>query len=163
LMVTEGEAGDEWLKVQLPMRPNGREGWIPAEDYVVTHTRHRAEVDLASATVKVYEGLDLIAETSTAIGTPRTPTPIGTFFIAAKRRNPPAEAYLGTHAIVLSGFSEALSSFSGGLPVIAIHGTNYPDSVLGKAVSNGCLRVPNSVVQFIAETVPIGAPVHISG
>ena len=161
LMVTEGEIGDDWLKVQLPMRPNGREGWIDTNDYIITDTTIRAEVDLSDTSVKVFDGPDLIAESQAAIGTARTPTPLGTFFIAAKRENPPEESFLGTHAVVLSGFSEALETFSGGLPVIAIHGTNNPDGELGHSVSNGCVRVPNDVVQFLAQTVPIGAPVLV--
>ena len=161
LMITEGEIGDEWFKVQLPMRPNGREGWISVDDYIITSTTIRAEVDLSSTLVQVFDGDELIAESQAAVGTSRTPTPLGTFFVAAIRENPPAESYLGTHAVVLSGFSEALQTFSGGLPVIAIHGTNNPGRDLGHEVSNGCVRVPNDVVQFLAAHVPIGAPVII--
>lgn len=163
LSVLEGAVDDDWLKVLLPVRPNGQVGWIPADDYLVTSTRVRAEVDLASRKVTVFDGPDIIVESAAAIGTARTPTPLGTFFIAAKRVNPPAERFLGTHALVLSGFSETLETFSGGLPVIAIHGSNYPNSVLGRAVSNGCVRVPNDIIQFMDRHVPLGAPVHISG
>ncbi len=162
LMVTEGSRGDDWVKVQLPVRPNGQEAWIPAADYRIRSTVVRAEVDLSSTSVRVFEDDQLIAETQAAIGSEETPTPLGTFFVAAKRRNPPAESYLGTWALVLSGYSEALPSFSGGLPVIAIHGTNEPDRVLGKAVSNGCVRVPNEVIQFLAKNVPLGAPVTVT-
>ena len=163
LMVTEGERGDDWLKIQIPMRPNGREGWIPVEDYTITSTRTWARVDLPTTSVKVYEGSELIAETQAAIGTGSTPTPLGTFYVTSKRLNPPEEWFLGTYAIVLSGFSEALETFSGGLPVIAIHGTHDPDRELGRAVSHGCVRVPDDVIQFIAEHVPLGAPIHITG
>jgi lipoprotein-anchoring transpeptidase ErfK/SrfK len=162
LMVTEGEIGDDWLKVQLPIRPNGQEAWVPAIDYVFAQTRIRAEVDLTNTSVKIFDGDKLLTESQAAIGTSRTPTPFGTFFVAAKRRNPPAEAHLGTWAIVLSGYSEVLETFSGGLPVIAIHGSNNPSRVIGRAISNGCVRVPNDVVQFIADNVPLGAPVHVS-
>lgn len=163
LMVLEGDRDDEWIKVQLPIRPNGSTGWVPASDYVFSSTTARAEVDLASTSVKIFNRDELIAESQAAIGNWRTPTPLGTFFVAAKRRNPPEEAYLGTWAVVLSGYSETLETFSGGLPVIAIHGSNNPDRVLGRAISNGCVRVPNDVIQFITEHLPLGAPVHISG
>jgi lipoprotein-anchoring transpeptidase ErfK/SrfK len=162
LMVTEGDLGDDWVKVQLPIRPNETEAWIPASDYVLSESRIRAEVELSSTTVRVYDGDELIAESQAAIGTEKTPTPVGTFFVAAKRLNPPEESYLGTWAVVLSSYSEVLPSFSGGLPVIAIHGTNNPDAELGQAISNGCVRVPEEVIQFIAEHVPLGAPVEIS-
>lgn len=162
LMITEGSRSDDWVKVQLPVRPNGQEAWIPTVDYTIGSTLIRAEVDLSSTSVRVYDDNVLIAQSQAAIGTEKTPTPLGTFFVAAIRRNPPAEAYLGTWALVLSSFSETLPTFSGGLPVIAIHGSNQPERVLGKAISNGCVRVPNEVIQFLAKNVPLGAPVVVT-
>ena len=161
LMVTEGQPGDEWIQVQLPIRPNGQVGWIPAEDYTLTETRVRAEVNLSETHVAVYDGETLIAETQAVIGSPATPTPLGTFYVTAVRKNSPSESFLGPYALALSAFSEVHETFSGGLPVIAIHGTTRPDQV-GDARSNGCIRIPNEVITFLAENVPIGAPVIIS-
>jgi len=161
LMVTEGQPGDAWLKVQLPVRPNGQEAWVDGSLYDISSTRIRAEVTLGETHVAVYDGEELIAETEAVIGADSTPTPLGTFFVAAKRENPPEESFLGPWALVLSGFSEAHETFAGGLPVIAIHGTSRPDQV-GQARSNGCVRVPNDVIEFLAEHVPLGAPVHVS-
>ena len=161
LMVTDGQPGDDWLRVQLPIRPNGQEAWIDASDYDVGQTRVRAVVTLSEHHVAVYDGDELIAETEAVIGAESTPTPLGTFYVAAKRRNPEAEYYVGPWALVLSGFSEALETFSGGLPVIAIHGTHRPEQV-GQSRSNGCIRVPNDVIEFLAETVPVGAPVVVN-
>jgi len=162
LMVTEGSLEDEWVKVQLPVRPNGQEAWIPTADYSIGQTNIRAEVTLSETSVRVFDGDQLIAESQAAIGTEKSPTPLGTFYVAAKRLNPPEESYLGEWSLVLSAYSETLLSFSGGLPVIAIHGTNNPDAELGQAISNGCVRVPNEVLQFLANHVPLGAPVIVS-
>lgn len=162
LMITQGSETDDWVEVQLPVKPNGQTGWIDTADYFIHETFIRAEVDLSDTSVKIFDRDELISESLAAIGTDVTPTPLGTFYVAAKRRNPPAESYLGDWALVLSAFSETLESFSGGLPVIAIHGSNNPEQVLGRAISNGCVRVPNDVIQFLAQHVPIGAPVHIS-
>ena len=162
LMVTEGDIGDEWVKVQLPIRPNGTEGWIPTEHYALGETFMRSEVILGSTSVRVFDGDRLITETQAAIGTDATPTPVGTFYVASKRRNPPEEQHLGEWSIVLSSFSEVLDTFSDGLPVIAIHGTHHPDDELGQGISNGCVRVTNDVMQLLAEHLPLGAPVIIS-
>jgi lipoprotein-anchoring transpeptidase ErfK/SrfK len=43
---------------------------------------------------------------------------------------------------------------------IAIHGTNNPDSI-GKAASNGCLRLPNRQLIRLFEQTPAGTPVVI--
>ena len=162
LMVIEGDIGDDWVKVQLPIRPNGLEGWIPTEHYALGETFMRSEVDLAATAVRVFDGERLIAETQAAIGTESTPTPLGTFYVAAKRRNPPEEQHLGEWSVVLSSFSEVLDTFSGGLPVIAIHGTHFPDAEIGHAISNGCVRVPNEIMQLLAERLPLGAPVVVT-
>ncbi len=161
LMVTEGQPGDDWVQVQLPIRPNGQTGWVQSELYEISETRVRAEVNLSQHQVTVYDGEEIIAETSAVIGSPATPTPLGTFYITAKRRNPENEYFLGPWALALSAFSEVHETFGGGLPVIAIHGTHRPEQV-GQARSNGCVRVPNEVVTFLAENVPLGAPVTVS-
>ena len=161
LMITDGQPGDDWVEVQLPVRPNGSTGWIDASLYDISATRIRAEVNLGERRVTVYDGEDVVAETEAVIGKQRTPTPLGTFSIAAKRRNPPSESYLGPWALALSAYSEALDTFNGGVPVIAIHGTTKPEQV-GEALSNGCIRIPNDVINFLAENVPLGAPVTIS-
>ena len=59
-----------------------------------------------------------------------------------------------------SGYSEALESFGGGPPQIALHGTNHPE-LIGGDVSNGCVRVPNDMITQVYETVPLGTPVSI--
>lgn len=163
LRVTDGSIGDEWVKVELPVRPNGQEGWIPTSDYELSTTTIHAEVNLSNTSVQVFDDGVLIAETQAAIGAPSTPTPLGTFFVTAVRVNPPSESFLGTHTLALSAFSEAHETFAGGLPVIAIHGTNSPQGQLGRQISNGCIRIPNDVVTFLAENVPQGTPVTISG
>ena len=160
LMVTDRTADGEWLKVQLPVRPNGTEGWIPAEQAVLSSHFVRATVNLADRVVKVWDGDELIAETGAVIGSTNTPTPVGKFFVNDLVEKWADGAY-GPYVLSLSGFSEALEMFNGGLPVIAIHGTDRPE-LIGGARSNGCIRVPNEVITFLAENVPMGTPVEIS-
>ncbi len=66
----------------------------------------------------------------------------------------------GPYILSLSAFSEALDSFGGGVPVIAIHGTNDP-GLIGGAFSNGCIRIPNEAIRVLADNVPMGTPVDI--
>jgi lipoprotein-anchoring transpeptidase ErfK/SrfK len=160
LMVTDRTDDGGWLKVQIPVRPNGTEGWIPAEQAVLSSHFVRATVNLTDRIVKVWDGDELIAETGAVIGTANTPTPVGKFFVNDLVQKWDGSAY-GPYILSLSGFSEALETFGGGVPVIAIHGTNRPELV-GGAHSNGCIRVPNEVVTFLAEHVPMGTPVDIA-
>ena len=43
---------------------------------------------------------------------------------------------------------------------IRIHGTTEPGSI-GRAVSNGCLRMRNEAVMDLYEQVPVGTPVYV--
>lgn len=161
LRIIEGVGTDEWVKVSLPVRPNHSEAWIRTEGFdTFSHTVH-AEVILSSRTVRVFDGTEMIAETKAVIGTPATPTPLGDFYVnEILPRSNPGGAF-GPWILSLSGFSEAMDTFGGGLPVIAFHGTNNP-SLIGGAHSNGCIRLPNDVITFLAENVPLGTPVRIS-
>ena len=66
----------------------------------------------------------------------------------------------GSHILSLSAYSETLETFNGGVPVIAIHGTNRPDLIDG-AHSNGCVRVTNDIVTQLKGMLPVGTPVQI--
>ena len=161
LMVVERTPDGEWLRVQIPVRPNGTEGWISAADAELESHFVRARVDLAARTVTVWDGDEVIAETGAVIGAARSPTPVGSFFV-----NDLVEKWegsvLGPYILSLSAFSEVLETFAGGIPVIAIHGTNRPE-LIGGAHSNGCIRIPNEVISALASTVPMGTPVDIVG
>ncbi|MDH3752962.1 MAG: L,D-transpeptidase [Acidimicrobiia bacterium] len=158
LMVTEGSVGDEWVKVQLPVRPNGSEAWVDTDGFSFETHRYHAMVDLSDFFVQVFDGDDLISETDAVIGRESAPTPLGRYFVNDKLEG--GGGVYGSWILSLSAFSESLDSFNGGLPVIAIHGTNSPELV-GTAVSSGCVRVPNDIIEFLANELPLGTPVEI--
>jgi hypothetical protein len=66
----------------------------------------------------------------------------------------------GDWVLSIAAFSEVLGTFGGGVPKLALHRTNQPE-LMGQYVSSGCVRIPNEVVRFIAESVPIGTVVDI--
>lgn len=155
LMVTEGQPGDEWVKVLLPIRPNGQEAWVPTSDYDISALYTRAEVNVTTRRVTVWEKGEIVAETDAVVGASRSPTPIGSAYVAAR-----VEDYYGEPALVLSMFSEALETFDGGLPVIAIHKTfAVGQESDANATSNGCIRIAPETLRFLAETLPLGTPV----
>ena len=149
-----------WVRVAIPVRPNGTVGWVKASDVRLQRSFLRITIDLDTNTMRVHDG-DLIAiETKVGAGTGGTPTPTGLFFVKefVPQANP--NGPLGPIALGLSGFSTVLKSFEGGTGNIGIHGTNAPGK-LGGDVSHGCIRVANSVITKIASLVPIGTPVEI--
>jgi lipoprotein-anchoring transpeptidase ErfK/SrfK len=65
----------------------------------------------------------------------------------------------GVLALGLSAFQPKLPNWPQGGPV-AIHGTNQ-SSLIGQAVSHGCVRMRNADVLKVSAWVPIGSPVVI--
>ena len=108
----------------------------------------------------MYDGDTLTAESSVVVGKDETRTPLGRFFVTDQvvQKNP--AGFYGPLILALSAYSEQLDIFDDGVPVIAMHGTSRPD-LIGQAVSNGCIRVPNEVITQIGATVPVGTPVDI--
>ena len=157
LRVVQRSDDGEWLRVQLPVRPNRTTGWIPTSQATLSSTSMSVRVDLTTKTMHVWDGSTLVLETQTTIGAPGTPTPLGTFFV---NDHVAGSGSYGPHILSLSAYSETLETFNGGVPVIAIHGTNRPDLIDG-AHSKGCVRVTNDIVTQLKGMLPVGTPVQI--
>lgn len=151
----------DWLEVQLNTRPNQTTAWIRAADVTLRQVTHRIVVSLASRSLTVYDGQTPVMEAPVAIGEPTTPTPRGNYYIDGAVRTPDPSGVYGPFQVSVAAFSEVLMSFGSGVGQIAFHGTNAP-SLVGSAVSNGCLRMKNADITRLANTVPIGTPVQIA-
>ena len=154
-----GRRGD-YIRVLLPLRPNGSVGWVKASDVTLDRLQYRIviEVDRNMLTVEGNDGV--IVSTKVALGTNNTPTPTGLFYVReiVPQANP--NGGLGPVALGLSGLSEELRSFAGGFGRVAIHGTNAPGK-LGGDVSHGCVRMDNPNITKLAKLLPLGTPVEI--
>jgi lipoprotein-anchoring transpeptidase ErfK/SrfK len=155
------ERSDGWLKVLLPIRPNGSAGWVRPNDVTVSSTSYRITVSLGLRRLTLLDGEATVFEDSVAIGAPETPTPIGRFFIRALLRAPTPNSPYGPYAYGLSGYSETLEQFDGGDAEVGLHGNNDA-SVLGQAVSHGCIRLSNDRIEQLAAILPLGTPVDIA-
>ena len=151
----------DWLEVQLNTRPNQTTAWVRAADVTLRQVPHRIVVNLAARSMTVYDGQTPIMEAPVAIGDPTTPTPRGNYYIDGAVRTPDPSGVYGPYQISVAAFSEVLMTFGSGVGQIAMHGTNAP-SLVGSAVSNGCLRMRNADITRLANIVEIGTPVQIS-
>ena len=161
--VTQGSQGDEWVQAELPVRPSGVRGWIRTENFDWSTHNHHVLVDVSDRRVTLFDGDTAVVSTRAIVGKSSTPTPALRGFIVEKLPNhnqQNASVVLGDWVLMLSFFSEALSSFGGGLPRIALHGTHIPGSV-GQALSNGCIRIPNNIIETIARRAPLGTVVDV--
>lgn len=149
-----------WYQVRLNSRPNDAAGWVPAEAVRVERTTYRVVVRLAARKLELVKAGKVIGTWSVAVGTSANPTPTGSFALSEIVRQAKPNGFFGPYILTLSAHSLKLSDFDGGDGRVALHGTSRPD-LLGKAVSHGCVRLPNSLATKIARTVPAGAPVDI--
>jgi lipoprotein-anchoring transpeptidase ErfK/SrfK len=121
--------------------------------------RTRIVVDLSDRRVLMYRWGKLRLSARVAVGTSATPTPLGRFYV--NQRLIPTNPYgpFGVGAVGISAFSNVLTGWTQGGPV-AIHGTNQP-GLLGRQVSNGCIRVHNETMRRMFWVARPGTPVTI--
>ena len=154
------EQRDDWLKVLLPVRPNGSTGWIRASDVRLVPDPFRIVVDLSDHDLKVFQGDKLYMEDTVAVGAADTPTPVGEFYIRVLLQPPDPNTVYGPYAYGLSSHSEKLNEFNGGDGEVGIHGNNDA-SVLGQDVSHGCIRMDNAKITQLAKVLMLGTPVEV--
>jgi L,D-transpeptidase-like protein len=148
-----------WYRVQLPLRPNGIVGYVLARDVGVAKINTRIVIDVSDRRLALFRKGRKLLESTVAVGSSATPTPIGSFYV--NQRLVPSNPYgpFGPGAVGISAFSPVLTGWTQGGP-IAIHGTNRPSSI-GKAISNGCIRLPNSVLRRVFRAAWTGTPVVV--
>ena len=151
--------GRTWLRIRIPMRPNGRTGWVPSAALgPLYRVRTRLVLDRSGLSGTLYRSGRRIWRSPIGVGAPSTPTPAGRFWIREKFPVAnPAGSY-GPWAFGTGAYS-VLSEWPGG-GVIGIHGTNEPGLIPGTP-SHGCIRVPNAAIARLAQLMPIGTPVLI--
>jgi lipoprotein-anchoring transpeptidase ErfK/SrfK len=96
-----------------------------------------------------------------AIGKPSSPSPVGTFRIQRRVKNP---VYQHDGKVVQPGPANPVGTRWMGLSVkgYGIHGTNEPRSI-GKAASHGCIRMARKDLEEMYEMVHVGDTVELIG
>lgn len=154
-------AGD-WVQLYLPTWPNASTGWALRKQLQLQERTWMILIDRAHRKITITRDGQKIAAGPVAIGRPGAATPAGQFFVTEALRPPNPNGAYGSIALGLSAHSPNASiraQFAGG-GQIGIHETNQPDSI-GKPVSHGCVRVPDSV-GTVLKKIPAGTPVRIT-
>jgi hypothetical protein len=152
-------AGRRWLKVRLPMRPNGHTGWVRRSALGGLHTvRTFLRVDKHHLRATLYRNGRRVWRAPVGIGKHGTETPGGHFYIRERLKVPSRGSLYGPLAFGTSAYSK-LSDWPGG-GVVGIHGTNEPGLIPGRP-SHGCIRVRNRDIVRLGRLMPIGTPVRI--
>ncbi|MEA2150976.1 MAG: hypothetical protein QOD69_2806 [Solirubrobacteraceae bacterium] len=151
--------GLAWLQIRIPMRPNGRVGWVRSESlsqlYVV---RTRLVIDRGGLRATLFETGKRIWQAPVGIGKPGTPTPRGVFWVRERLKGLGTGGAYGPWAFGTSAYANFSDWPNGG--VVGIHGTNEPGLVPGRP-SHGCVRVRNDKIRRLARLMPIGTPIQV--
>ena len=167
LRVLEEQPGG-WLRVQVPTRPNESYVWVRTFEFEVKETDVFIEVSTKpnaaadGGEMTVYKRDEPLFTTIITPGRESRPTPNTTGWIAEIIEGSRLGPAYGSYVVGLGVHSEALGTFGGGgMPQLAIHGTNQPE-VIGQRVDSGGVRTFNEVMDMIATLDGIvGAPVFI--
>jgi len=155
---TDPQTGEPtWYRISVPGRPNGRTGWIPAAAAIIAPVRTLIHIDRSARALTVWRNGRLRLKTTVAVGRPGMETPLGLFYVTW--RFVPTAPVLGRFAFETSAYSR-LSDWPGG-GIVGIHGT-YAPSLLGQAVSHGCVRVSNRDILRMRALIAVGTPIQIA-
>ncbi len=151
--------GHGWVEVRIPMRPNGRTGWVRHSALgPLYRVRTLLIVDRRALRATLYRRGRPVWRAPVGIGKPSTRTPAGRFWIREKFRTHASGGLYGPVAFGTSDYS-VLSDWPGG-GVIGIHGTNEPSLVPGRP-SHGCIRLRNAAARRLWRLMPVGTPLRV--
>jgi lipoprotein-anchoring transpeptidase ErfK/SrfK len=148
-----------WVRVRLPVLPNGTTGWVPRGalgGYATVRTR--LDVDLTRLRATLFRDGRPLMEVAIGAGMPGWDTPRGDFYVRNKLTRYRSPAY-GPVAFGTSARSPRATDWPAG-GFVGIHGTDRPDLLPGR-VSHGCIRMRNAEILALARRMPVGTPVRI--
>ena len=149
VVVLGGQAMGQQATQQVESRENAK----TAERVIVVSLEDRKLALVENGQVKkIY---------SVAVGKPTTPSPVGTFKIARRVKNP---VYQHDGKTILPGPDNPVGTRWMGLSIkgFGIHGTNEQKSI-GKAASHGCIRMAKKDLEEFYEMVAAGDTVELVG
>jgi len=106
-------AGVRWVKVLLPVRPNGSTAWVRAADMVFGPITLRVVIDVGDRKLYLYRNGRKIRSFPVAVGEPETPTPVGNFAVAEVIPAGDPKAFLGPIVMPLTAFPNVLQNTPG--------------------------------------------------
>ena len=156
----KNDAGNTWLKIRVPMRPNGRTGWVRESALGALHTVHtRLVVNRHTLRVTLYDhgkqalqradrrGQGLDADARRALLDPREVPRRGHDASTGRPRSGPAP----TRRRCRTGPAAAWS---------ACTAPTSPNLIPGRP-SHGCIRLRNRDILRLYRLAPTGTPVDI--
>ena len=128
---------------------------------ILAEEKTKIIINIPATTLYLYQGDELIKEYRITVGRIDAPTPIGNFKVINKKVNPTWYPTDGRDPIP-SGPNNELGTRWIGIdkPHFGIHGTIKPQEI-GKATSDGCVRLKNEDIEELYPLVPLKTSVEI--
>ena len=161
LRASETTPGVEWIQIRIPMRPNGRVGWVHRDDLGDFHvTRQQIVVNRARLRMYLFDNGKLRWSAPVGVGQPSMPTPAGRFWIREKFKvSSPSSGYW-PYAFGTADYS-TLTDWPGG-GVVGIHGPYYaPPGAIPGRISHGCIRLRTGDDGWLGRHVGVGVPLRV--
>ena len=153
-------SGKDWVQIRLPMRPNGRTGWVPLTALGPLHTVHtQLVVNRRKLTATLYDNGRAVLRARVGVGRRGLATPAGHFYIRERIKIGSGHGPYGPLAFGTSAYSPKLTDWPGG-GVVGIHGTDQPGLIPGRP-SHGCVRMRNRDILRLGRLMPLGTPVLV--
>ncbi|HEY3211231.1 MAG TPA: L,D-transpeptidase [Actinomycetota bacterium] len=149
-----------WFRALLPLRPNGTTGYLPQRTLRLSQTRYHVTISRRSFRLTLWEGCRRLKSFPIGVGTGKTPTPVGRFYLIGLLKPPDSHSIYGSYAYGLSAYSDVIKDWRGG-GIIGLHGTNDQSSI-GRRSSHGCIRMRNRDIEALVKILPLGTPVEIT-
>ncbi len=123
--------------------------------------RRTIVVSLEDHKLALLENGQVMKIYTVAVGKPSSPSPVGSFTIARRVKNP---TYSHDGVTIPAGPRNPVGTRWMGLSVrgYGIHGTNEPKSI-GKASSHGCIRMAKADLEELYPLVSVGDSVELIG
>jgi lipoprotein-anchoring transpeptidase ErfK/SrfK len=152
--------GHPWVLLRIPMRPNGRTGWVRRGSLDAFHLTHTL-VTVDRQRLRMYFAVNgrTIWNAPVGVGKPSTPTPAGHFWIRERFKIASPSSGYWPYAFGTSDYS-TLSDWPGG-GVVGIHGPYFANSSIPGRISHGCIRLHPSDDSWLAGHIQLGTPLHV--
>jgi hypothetical protein len=160
LLARWDNSGQEWVRLRIPMRPNGLTGWVRRQDLGAFHLNHgEIVVNRAQLRIYLYEHGRRVWSAPVAVGKPSTPTPPGHFWIREILKIEDPSSGYWPYALGTSDYS-TLTDWPGG-GIVGIHGPYYQPWAIPGHVSHGCIRLRDTDDAWLAHHIGLGTPLDI--
>lgn len=153
-------AGQQWIKLRIPMRPNGSVGWVHREALGAFNITHKQLV-VNRRRLRIFFRVNgrVLWSAPVAVGRRSSPTPAGRFWIRERFKISDPRSGYGPYAFGTSDYS-VLTDWPGG-GVIGIHGPYHEPQAIPGHVSHGCIRLRVTDDAWLAHHLGRGTPLQV--